>query len=221
MQRALSCTLFAASLWVPAYAQAVKRATAEGTIQGKKVTVNYGRAELKGRSLDSLIAQLPDDRVWRAGADEVTTLTTEGELSLDSLSGSSCSRSRRPCGGRNVAAGKYSVYVSAPQEGDWSLILNSDPGIELGALAKALGFSAPENAAKRLWPHLEGYNMNRAHEVAGIAYTEVARVIMRPGTADPPVDPFTISLKPSGSNALTLILAWAGRTWSVDLNGPR
>jgi hypothetical protein len=185
------------------------------------VTVDYGQPELKRRSLESLIAQLPDDRVWRAGADEVTILTTEGELSLDSLSGSSCSRSRRPCGGRKVAAGKYSVYVSAPQEGDWSLILNSDPGIELGALAKAMDFPVPESAARLLWPHLEGYNMNRAHGVAGIAGTEVARVILRPGIANPPVDPFTITLEPSGSNALTLTLAWADRTWSVDLNGAR
>ena len=221
MKRALSCALVAASFCSLAYAQAATRGTAEGTIQGKKVTVDYGRAELKGRSLESLIAQLPDDRVWRAGADEVTTLTTEGDLSLDSLSGSSCSRSRRPCGGRRVAAGKYSVYVSAPQEGDWPLILNSDPGIELGALANAMGFSVPATAAKRLWPHLEGYNMNRAQNVAGIANTEVARVIMRPGTANPPVDPFSISLTPSGSNALTLTLAWADRTWSVDLSGAR
>jgi hypothetical protein len=221
MKRALSCALVAASLCGPAYAQAAKRGTAEGAIQGKRVTVDYGRPELKGRSLESLIAQLPEDRVWRAGADEVTILTTEGELSLDSLSGFSCSRSRRSCGGRRVAAGKYSVYVSAPQESDWSLILNSDPGIELGALAKAMDFSVPESAASLLWPHLEGYNMNRAHKVAGIAGTEVARVVMRPGTANPSVDPFTISLNPSGSNALTLTLALADRTWSVDLNGAR
>jgi hypothetical protein len=221
MKRAFSAALCAASLCNPAYAQAVQRATAEGIILGRKVTVEYGRAELKGRSLESLIAQLPDDRVWRAGADEVTMLTTDGELSLDSLSGSSCSRSRRPCGGRKVAAGRYSIYVSAPQEGDWSLMLNSDPGIELGALAQAMGFSVPEGEAKRLWPHLEGYNMNRARAVVGIAATEVARVIMRPGRADPPVDPFTISLQSAGADALTLTLAWADRTWSVDLKAGR
>jgi hypothetical protein len=219
MRRALRCALFTASLCSLANAQAAQRGTAEGTIQGKRVTVDYGRAELKGRALESLIAQLPDDRVWRAGADEVTTLTTEGDLSLDSLSGSSCTRNRRPSGGRRLAAGRYSVYVSAPQEGDWSLILNSDLGVELGALARVMGFPVPESAAQRLWPHLEGYNMNRAHNVAGIAATEVARVIMRPGTANPPVDPFTISLQPSGSNGLTLTLAWADRTWSVDLSG--
>jgi hypothetical protein len=218
MKQALSCALLTAFLCCPADAQPAPRGAAEGTLQGKKVTVEYGRAELKGRSLESLIAQLPDDRVWRAGADEVTTLTTEGALWLDCLSGSSCTRSRRPGGGRKVAAGKYSVYVSAPRDGDWSLILNSDSGIELGALAKVMGFSVPESAAKRLWPHLEGYNMNRARNVAGIAGTEAARVIMRAGAADPPVDPFTIRLEPSGSNALTLTLAWADRTWSVDLN---
>jgi hypothetical protein len=221
MRRALPYALLTASVCSLAYAQAAQRGVAEGTIQGKKVTVDYGRAELRGRSLESLIAQLPDDRVWRAGADEVTTLTTEGELSLDCLTGSSCTRSRHPGGGRKVAAGKYSVYVSAPQEGDWSLILNSDSGIELGALAKVMGFSVPESAAQRLWPHLEGYNMNRAHNVAGIAATEVARVIMRPGTAHPPVDPFTIRLEPSGSDALTLTLAWADRTWSIDLKAGR
>jgi hypothetical protein len=218
MRLALRCAVVTASLCRLAYAQPAPRGAAEGAIQGKKVTVEYGRAALKGRSLESLIAQLPDDRVWRAGADEITTFTTEGDLSLDSLCGASCGRIRRPSGGRRLRAGRYSVYVSAPQEGDWALILNSDLGIELGALGNVMGFSVPKGAAQRLWPHLEGYNMNRAHGVAGIAATEAARVLMRPGTARPPIDPFTISLEPSGSDGLTMTLAWADRTWSVDLN---
>lgn len=220
MKRVLFLTLVAASFLGSAYAQGAKRGTAEGTIRDKRVTIDYGQAALRGRSLDSLIAQLPEDRVWRAGVDEVTTLTTEGDLSVDGLCGSSCSRNRSPRGGRKVPAGRYSVYVSAPQEGDWLLILNADPGIELGALAKVMGFSVPEAAARRLWPHLEGYNMNRAKQVFGIADKEVARVPMRPGVANPPVDPFTVSLEPSGANALTMTLAWADKTWSVDLNGP-
>ena len=221
MRRALSWTLATASLCGPAHAEGARRGTAEGTIHGKRVTIEYGRAELKGRSLDSLIAQLPEDLVWRAGADDVTTLTTEGALLLDSLSGSSCSRSRRPSGGRTVPPGTYSVYVSAPLEGDWSLILNSDRGIELGALAKLMGFQVPGSAAKRPWPHLEGYNMNRANGIAGIATTEVARVVMTRGAAHPPVDPLTISLEPSGTDALALSFAWGDTTWSVDLNGGR
>ena len=213
------CSLALTSLCSLAYAHGAKRGTAEGTIQGKQVRVEYGRPELKSRSLDSLIAELPDDRVWRAGTDEVTTLTTEGDLVLECLSGVACSRVRAPGGGRRVRAGKYSVYVSAPPSGACSLILNSDPGIPLGQLGRILGFPVPAGDAARLWPHLEGYNLNRANGVAGIAGTEVARALMSPGTADPPVDPFTIRLEPSDSNALTLTLAWADKTWSVDLHG--
>jgi hypothetical protein len=51
-------------------AQHGPRGTAEATVGGKKVTVEYGRAELKGRTIDSLIAQLPADRVWRTGAND-------------------------------------------------------------------------------------------------------------------------------------------------------
>jgi len=213
------CTLAATSLCSLAYGHGAERGTAEGAIRGKKVRVEYGRAELKGRSLDSLIAALPDDRVWRAGTDEVTTLTTEGDLVLDCLSGSACTRARAPAGGRKVRAGKYTVYISAPPNGAYSLILNSDPGLELGELGRILGFSVPESDARRLWPHVEGYNLNRANGAAGIAQTEVARAPMRPGTADPPVDPFTIRLEPSSSSGLTLTFAWVDKTWSVDLHG--
>ena len=223
MRRALSCALLTASLCgLGTPRRPPSEAPRRETIQGRRVTVEYGRAELKGRALESLIAQLPDDRVWRAGADEVTTLTTEGDLLLDCLSGSSCTRNRRPGGGRRVRAGRYSVYVSAPQEGDWSLILNSDPGIELGALAKVMGFPVPEGDARRLWPHLEGYNMNRAHERrrdrghGGRPGDHETGHRQSPGRSihDPPR---ALGL----DQALTLTLAWADRTWSVELNGAR
>lgn len=217
MRPHLSYALAAACLCAAGDARAAERHTAQATIGGKSVTIDYGRTELKGRTLESLLAQLPEDRVWRAGADEVTTLTTGADLSVDGLSGSSCSRTRASCGGRKVRAGKYSVYVSAPPEGSWSLILNSDPGIELGALAKVLGFAVPASEAKRLYPHLEGYNMNRANAVAGIAGTEVARATMKPGIASPPVERFTIDLQPAAADTLTLTLAWGDKTWSLDL----
>lgn len=229
MRNTVLCVL-AAAVWLGSrspegllsgsvYAQDTKRGIAEGSIHGKKVTIEYGRPELKGRSLDALLAQLPEDRVWRAGTDEVTTFATEGALVLDCLSGAACSRVRAPGGGRKVPAGKYSLYISVPQTGAVALILNSDPGIELGALGTILGFPVSATESKQLYPHLEGYNLNREKGVAGIAQTEVARALMTPGTADPPVDPFTISLEPSGESALTLRFAWADKAWSVDFRG--
>lgn len=202
MKRVILHTLVAASLCSFAIGQTgAGRGTAQGDIKGKKVVVDYGRAELKGRTIDALVATLPHDRVWRTGVNEVTTLTTDGDLSV---------------GGKKVPAGKYSVYVYAPTTGDWSLILNSDLGIELGALGKILGFAPPENVSKKMWPHLEGYDADAAKKAPGIADKEVARVAMKSGIASPAVDPFTISLK-SSPTGLTMVLAWADKTWSADL----
>src|SRR5262245_22216330 len=128
---------------MPIRTAAAERGSAEATLLGKRIVIEYGRPVLGGRSLDALLAKLGDDRVWRAGADDITTLTTGIDLSLDTLCGGSCSKLRKPGRIRRLPAGKYSVYVSAPLEGDWSLVLNTDPGIELGALGKRLGFSVP------------------------------------------------------------------------------
>src|SRR2546422_806740 len=58
------------------------RGTASATVGGKKVTIDYGRPALKGRSIDELLKQLPEDRMWRAGENQVTTLTTEGDITI-------------------------------------------------------------------------------------------------------------------------------------------
>src|SRR5687768_15025359 len=92
------------------------RETVTALLNGKKVAVEYGRPALAGRKMSDLLGQLPADRIWRAGVDQATTLTTETDLMI---------------GGKRVPAGKYTVYVHAPATGDYSLVLNSDPGIAL------------------------------------------------------------------------------------------
>lgn len=179
---ALSTAAFAAEDRAP-------RETISASVGGKKVSIEYGRPALKGRTLDSLIAQLPEDRIWRAGEDQVTTLTTEGPLSV---------------GGKKVAAGKYSVYVHAPATGDWSLILNSDQGI---ALIK-LWDKAPANLANAPWPHLEGYK--------NVLDKEVVRAAMKAGAASPAAELYTMKLAAKGTGA-TLTLAWGAKSWSIDL----
>jgi Protein of unknown function (DUF2911) len=166
------------------------RGTATATVGGKKVSIDYGRPALAGRNIDELTSKLPEDRMWRAGENQVTILTTEGDIML---------------GGKKIPAGRYSVYVHAPASGDWSLALNSDQGIALGKIYSA----APDNMKNEPWPRLDGYSKN-------IASTEVARAPMKAGKTTAAVDSFTIDLKPKG-DAATMVLSWGDRTWSIDV----
>jgi len=83
--------------------------TAEITLKGKKITIDYSRPSLRGRSMDSLT---PGGKVWRTGANEATAFVTEADLTI---------------GGASVPAGKYTLY-SLPSEGAWKLIINKQTG---------------------------------------------------------------------------------------------
>lgn len=165
------------------------RGAAVTSLAGKKVTIDYGRPALKGRALADLLKQLPADRIWRAGENQVTTLATEGPIAI---------------GGRKVPAGKYSVYVHAGEKGEWALVLNRDLGVPLGKIWD----KAPDNLKNEPWPHLEGY-------AKAIGDQEVARVKMK-SAAGAPADLFTISFAPKG-DAAELTLAWGTEAWSVDV----
>jgi hypothetical protein len=85
-------------------------ATAEVTLKGKKITIDYSRPSLKGRKVGQELA--PYGKVWRTGANEATALNTEGDLNI---------------GGVKVPAGKYTLYT-LPSEGTWKLIINKQTG---------------------------------------------------------------------------------------------
>jgi hypothetical protein len=165
------------------------RGTTSAPVGGKNVTIDYGRPALKGRNIDEMLKQLPEDRMWRAGENQVTTLNTEGPITI---------------GGKSIPAGKYSVYVNAPATGDWSIAINSDLGLPLGKLWD----KAPDNMKNEPWPHLEGYN--------NIGTKEVARAPMKSGKGAAAAELFTMDLKPAGTGA-TLTLAWGDRSWSLDV----
>ncbi len=84
--------------------------TAEVTLKGKKITIEYGRPSMKGRKVVGGL--VPYGKVWRTGANEATTLTTEADLNI---------------GGAEVPAGKYTIYT-LPSEGTWKLIINKQTG---------------------------------------------------------------------------------------------
>ena len=174
----------------PARPPAAARETVSATLNGKMVAIDYSRPGLNGRKVDELVAKLNADRVWRAGANEVTTLKTDTDLLI---------------GGKRVPAGKYSVYVYAPATGDWALILNTDPGVPLKTIFPA----APPDRADHLWPILDGY--------AKIADKEVVRVPMKSVPAKEPMDRFLISLEPAKNGASAITLTWGDRAWTVPV----
>ena len=80
--------------------------SSSGVIAGKKITVEYGRPYKKGRKIFGGLEPL--GKVWRTGADEATTLTTEADLMVGEI---------------HVPAGTYSLFT-IPDDGKWTLVLN-------------------------------------------------------------------------------------------------
>jgi hypothetical protein len=177
------------------------RGTAEASLRGLKVRVEYGRPRLFGRTLAELMDGLPEDRIWRAGFNEVTTLATEGTLLL---------------GRFRVRPGCYSLYVHVPKDGASELILNSDLGLELGSLGRALGFPVSAEDAHRRWPHLEGYDKGNPEKgLPPIASAEVARAPLRSEHVEP-LDLFTVTFR-SIEGGLELELTWGETRLSAEL----
>ncbi|MEX1138131.1 MAG: DUF2911 domain-containing protein [Bacteroidota bacterium] len=79
-------------------------------INGKKVSVNYGRPSMRGRPIMGEL--VPYNKVWRTGANEATALLTEADLEI---------------GGVTLPRGSYTLYT-LPSEQGWKLIINKQTG---------------------------------------------------------------------------------------------
>lgn len=86
--------------------RASPHADVAATLAGKKVTVSYGRPYMKGRVIFGGL--VPWDQVWRTGADEATTFTTEADVVI---------------GGLKVPKGEYALFT-IPTEKQWTLVVN-------------------------------------------------------------------------------------------------
>ena len=107
--RLLSGALAALLLAVPAAFAQSPRGTAEATVGGAEVSIEYGRPSLQGRDM---LGQATDGMVWRLGADQSTTLTTSADLDFS---------------GTTIAAGSYSLFAKKASDG-WTLLVNSQTG---------------------------------------------------------------------------------------------
>jgi hypothetical protein len=86
--------------------RASPHAEVNATLAGKKITVSYGRPYVKGRAIFGGL--VPWGAVWRTGADEATTFTTDADVMV---------------GGLKVPKGEYSLFT-IPTEKQWTLVIN-------------------------------------------------------------------------------------------------
>ncbi len=98
---------------VSAHAQRNPRGAAELNLNGKKVSVEYGRPSLKGRSGQELLSKLKSGEVWRLGADKSTTFSAPTDLGFGDVT---------------VPAGEYSLWARKEGDNSWKLVFNKQHG---------------------------------------------------------------------------------------------
>lgn len=91
-------------------AQQSPRKSAEITLNGKKITVDYGAPSMRSRKI--MGGLVPFNQVWRTGANKATHFTTEADLVIGSV---------------EVPKGTYTLYT-LPGESGWKLIINKQSG---------------------------------------------------------------------------------------------
>lgn len=90
--------------------------TAEVTLNGKKISVDYSRPHTHDPQTKQQRKMMggtePYGKPWRAGANQATAFVTEGDLDV---------------GGTNVPAGSYTLYA-LPEPGKMTLIISKKTG---------------------------------------------------------------------------------------------
>jgi len=89
------------------------RGKAKLALNGKEISIDYGKPSLNGRKVEDLLGQLSAGQVWRLGADSSTTFTTSGDLQF---------------GDKTVPKGVYSLWARKETDGGWSLVFNKQHG---------------------------------------------------------------------------------------------
>lgn len=80
-----------------------------GTIGDATITIKYSSPSVRGRKIWGDL--VPYGKVWRAGANEATTFTTDKEIKVQ---------------GKPLPAGRYALFA-IPTEKTWIFIFNKEP----------------------------------------------------------------------------------------------
>jgi hypothetical protein len=110
---------------------------------GKTVHIDYSSPRMKGRKVYGGL--VPYGQVWRAGANEATTLITAANLSV---------------GGKEVPAGTYTLFT-VPKEDNWTLVISKKTG-EWGVPYPGEGddLARVDMAASKLGSPMENFTIN-------------------------------------------------------------
>jgi len=79
-------------------------------VAGSTIKIKYGSPYVKGRKV--LGELVPFDKVWRAGADSATSITTSKAIKVE---------------GKALPAGRYAFFVIPAKSGEWTLIFDKNP----------------------------------------------------------------------------------------------
>lgn len=106
---------FACAFFVSSMAMAQKkgeplaspRDSVSGKVAGANIKIWYGSPSVKGRKIFGGLE--PYGKVYRAGANEATTFTTDKDITVE---------------GKKLAAGTYAFFVIPVEKGQWTVIFN-------------------------------------------------------------------------------------------------
>ena len=104
----IAATLVCESTWAQSPA-----ATASGKLaSGANITIKYSAPSVRGRKIYGTDL-VPYDKVWRAGANEATTIDIDKDVTVE---------------GQKLPKGKYSIYAIASEKSQWQIIFNKQTG---------------------------------------------------------------------------------------------
>jgi hypothetical protein len=119
-----------------------QRGTAETTINGKTIAIDYGRPSLQGRDM---LGRLPVGQSWRMGMNAATTLTTQAPLRFGDL---------------QVPVGKHTLTLKRISEDSFHLVITPDGGSPTEVPVETMKLDDP---VETLTMGLESQGDNRGH----------------------------------------------------------
>jgi len=107
MMNKLKITILFALITTLTFAQKSPRKQANGNIGDVVIAIDYGAPSVRDRTIWGELVKY--DKVWRAGANENTTISFDKNVKT---------------GNKTIPAGKYGFFIIPKKNEDWVIILN-------------------------------------------------------------------------------------------------